>query len=149
MDILKDVLIHEWLQLILLVGMIFCIVRQVRFWIRKSKSGEWPAVFATIGNTKVFFSGITYGHYCQLDYEYNVAGSCYAGRFALVGALKADKSTWRNLGENAAVDLAREWTGRQIRVRYNPSDPKISILEDNQLSGRTVFQGPDMLGPTG
>jgi len=62
---------------------------------------------------------------CTLSYSYVAHGEYYSGS----QAIKA-----RN--EKKADELALSWKGRSVVVRYNASDPAMSVLlKDDQIGG--------------
>ena len=88
-----------------------------------------------------------YGCYFSLfEYQYTVGDLSYFGRFALTGYTKDNRERWRDLGEQASLDLGKLWIGRQVRVRYNPADPRDSFLADAELAGRRVYQTAEWTG---
>lgn len=125
----------------------FIIARQIQFWNRRSKSRSWPSVFATVERSEIQFKELDYfSYYCLLEYHYTVAGEPYLGRFALLGSRKGNKDGWRDLGAKGAEDLANEWIGKQVSVRYDPLDPKVSLVADTEIAGREVHQDPEWIG---
>lgn len=65
------------------------------------------------------------GWVCAMSYTYVVNGEYYSG----FHSIRAKK-------EQRADELAREWKGRSVVVRYSPADPGVSmLLGDDQIGG--------------
>ena len=65
------------------------------------------------------------GWACVLTYSYAVNGEYYSGSHSI-----------RARNERRADELATEWKGRSLVVRYSPSSRAISVLlKDDQIGG--------------
>lgn len=76
------------------------------------------------------------GHCSFFGYRFIVQGVNYIGRFAVLAK------------EVRAGELQTKLTGRSIDIRYNPSDPNVSVvaeLHDPLFDGLSATQNPDRL----
>ena len=65
------------------------------------------------------------GWVCVLSYSYAVNGEYFSGSHSI-----------RARNERRADELATEWKGRSLVVRYSPSSHAISVLlKDDQIGG--------------
>jgi len=99
-------------------------VTGTRAWLRRRKAVAWPSTQGAVHDCRT--SRAKYrGWVCILSYSYAAHGEYYSGS----QAIKA-----RN--EKKADELALLWKGRSVIVRYNASDPALSVLlKDDQVGG--------------
>lgn len=73
---------------------------------------------------------------CFIGYAFKVQGERYGAYFVLVG----NKDTLQKIRESLA--------GTPLQIRYNPSDPNVSLLvdyKDSRFEGLKASQDPDWL----
>jgi hypothetical protein len=118
--------------LLILVG--FLTVRQVRLWARSWGYQRWPTVSATIQKATVSCTRMIL-FYSVFEYRFTVAAGSFAGRFALAAEDRED-----------AERLRRNSVGKQLSIRYKPTNPEVSLLAETELWGRQVHQSPRWVG---
>lgn len=98
----------------------------IRYWIRTRQAQSWPSTQGTIMGAQARRGDERHkGWICALSYSYTVNGEYYAG-FHSIGTRK----------ERRAEELATQWKGRSVVVRYSPADHGISVLlKDDQIGG--------------
>jgi hypothetical protein len=69
-----------------------------------------------------------------LGYAFRANESRYAGFFALEAE-----------DEETAQLLQKKANGTRVKVRYNPENPDVSLLEDERIFGRKMTQNPHWL----
>ena len=109
--------------------------RAVRYQAKLFRSRTWPVVRGTVEQGEILNSGATTILYVpfrsMFGYAYDVNGRSYRGRFALIAE---DRET--------AETLQRQAEGKAVNVRYNPTTPERSLLDDREFLGRRVVQDP-------
>jgi hypothetical protein len=125
--------------LILFSVLVWWYTVQLRFYLLRYRSKRWPVVTATLQKGAVGRIASGKGGWVPaafMGYAYVVQGARYAGYFALCG----DESKIRA--------LQTALTGGEVQVRYDPSDPNVSLLVDyvdSRFDGLTATQNPDLL----
>ena len=97
-----------------------------RYWIRTRQATSWPSTQGTVMGASASRSVQgRRGWACVLTYSYVANGEYYSGSYSI-----------RARKEQQADELASQWKGRSVAVRYSPSDHKISVLlKDDQVGG--------------
>ena len=98
----------------------------VRYWIRTRQAVSWPSTQGTVQGARAGRSEKGRGGWaCVLTYSYVANGEYYSGSYSI-----------RARKEQQAEELAVQWKGRSLAVRYSPSDHEISVLlKDDQVGG--------------
>ena len=98
----------------------------VRYWIRTRQAVSWPSTQGTVQGARASRSEKgRRGWACVLTYSYAANGEYYSGSYSI-----------RARKEQQAEELAVQWKGRSVAVRYSPADHKISVLlKDDQVGG--------------
>jgi Protein of unknown function (DUF3592) len=98
----------------------------VRYWIRKRQAVSWPSTQGTVMSARASASEQgRRGWACVLAYSYAANGEYYSGSHPI----PAKK-------ERLADELATQWQGRSVVVRYSPSDHRVSVLlKEDQIGG--------------
>lgn len=98
----------------------------VRYWIRTRQAVSWPSTQGTVQGARASRSEKgRRGWACVLTYSYVAEGQYYSGSYSI-----------RARKEQQAEELATQWKGRSVAVRYSPADQKISVLlKDDQVGG--------------
>jgi Protein of unknown function (DUF3592) len=116
----------------------------MRYFLRKIQSEKWPAAIATIARCDVRESGYIglakISDRSLFNYTFAANGESYSGQFFIF----ADTYS--------AVQLQQELDGQTISIKYNPEDPKISVLAstwDPRYRGREASQSPKWLKDAG
>lgn len=107
-----------------ILGLIVAAVTAIWAWIKLRKAPSWPTAQATVMST---YSGRrdSGGWGCFLTYSYAVNGDYYSGVWAI-----------KTRNEKLADELASQWKGRSIVVRYSPTNHEVSaLLKDDQIGG--------------
>ena len=112
---------------------------QFRHYFVRQWSRRWPSATATIQKGEVSkVSGakgsVAFG--CFFGYVFALNGTTHAGLFALIG------------NEEHGQNLQNKLAGKDILVRYNPSDPNVSFLADIydlRFEGLKATQNPQWL----
>lgn len=134
----SDIYNWVWLSIVgLLLG--FWAFTQIRYLIRRYRRNCWPTTEAVI--QKGAFGKIPMGKGATVPanfvgYSYTIEGVRRAGFFALIGNETQMKSVESSL------------VGASMQIRYNPSDPDVSLLADYQdprFGGMKATQSPEML----
>jgi len=110
------------LQLVLLPFLF----RALRRWWWAKQSFQWPKANGMIEK------GLDFPLSKRIDflYSYQVNGSTYKGTEPFFA------NSFKNLSQKKASNLMDTYTiGKQIKVFYNPSNPKISTLEPGRQDG--------------
>ena len=130
----------DWIFLVAAYGVFICWgITKLRYWIRRNGRKRWPVTTATLqygamGGIAVGKGGSIPASF--MGYAYKVDDVRYAGLFVMMG----DKSQLDRL--QSALP------GNPIQIRYDPSDPNRSFLDDYSNSlfkGLTVSQEPEKL----
>jgi hypothetical protein len=122
----------DWPELLILG------IQSLRLYFRKRQSRNWPIASGTVQPGKVvrghgFWAPDSYRSI--LGYTFSANGSPrYSGLFAL-----------RAEHEDTAHMLQKQAASTKVKVRYNPENPDISVLEDDQILGRKITQNPHWL----
>jgi len=98
----------------------------IRYWIRRRRATSWPSTQGTVMSANAS-DRQPYRHscLCVLSYSYAVNGDYYSGSHSIHA---------RN--ERRADELATEWKGRSLVIRYSPSSHDVSVLlKDDQIGG--------------
>lgn len=115
----------SWIWWLVLPVLAWVLLTQLRYMVQQYKSVGWPVIDTTIQKGPIGFVPIGSGRgtgapACFVGYVFRVGGSSYAGLFALYG-------------RSEDVDRYNQnFPGGSIRVRYDPTNPGISYL--NELS---------------
>jgi hypothetical protein len=98
----------------------------IRYWIRTRQAVSWPSTQgAVMGARANRIQKGRRGWACVLTYSYVANGEYYSGSYSI-----------RTRKEQQAEELAVQWKGRSVAVRYSPADHKISVLlKDDQVGG--------------
>lgn len=98
----------------------------VRYWIRSRQAQSWPSTQGSIVGANARFGGDRHKRWvCAMSYSYAVNGEYYSGFHSI-----------RTKKEQRADELAREWKGRSVVVRFSPTNPGVSVLlSDDQIGG--------------
>lgn len=98
----------------------------IRYWIRTRQAVSWPSTQGTVQGARASRSEKgRRGWACVLTYSYVAIGEYYSGSYS-ISARK----------EQQAEELAVQWKGRSVAVRYSPVDHRISVLlKDDQVGG--------------
>lgn len=98
----------------------------VRYWIRTRQAVSWPSTQGTVQGARPGRSEKgRRGWACVLTYSYVANGEYYSGSYSI----KA-----RN--QQQAEELATQWKGRSVAVRYSPTQHRVSVLlKDDQVGG--------------
>ena len=129
-----------WVSLLVLFSvLVWWYIVQIRHLVWRYRSKRWPSLPATL--QKGAIGRISFGKGASapatfMGYAYLVQGVRYAGFFALYG----DDSKVRRLHDGLA--------GGAIQIRYNPSDPNVSLLvdyTDQRFDGLAATQNPEWL----
>ena len=113
-------------------------VQSLRLQFRKRQSRSWPSASGTVQRYAVekgydFWAPDTYRSI--LSYTFSANGSPrYAGLFAV-----------RVEDEDTAKLLQKQAEGANVTVRYNPKNPDISLLEEEQILGHRITQNAHWL----
>ena len=125
--------------LILLSVLAWWYTVQLRFYLLRYRSKRWPVATATLQQGVVGRVASGKGGWVPvafMGYAYVVQSARYAGYFALCG----DESKIRG--------LQTALPGGEVQVRYDPSDPIVSLLVDyvdSRFEGLTATQNPELL----
>jgi hypothetical protein len=111
---------------------------QIRYFVRQSRAAGWPVIDATLQKGPTGLVSIGRGGLpaCFIGYTFRLDSSVYTGLFALYGS------------REDAERIHANFPAGSIRVRYNPSDPNISYLEnlrDPRFGRLTPTQNPGHL----
>jgi hypothetical protein len=103
----------------------------------RKQSGDWPTALGTIKPSQVlratgFLAPDAYR--CVLGYAFRANDSRYAGFFVI----------WAQDEENAQR-LQKAAAEMKIRIRFNPQNPDVSLVDDERLMGREITQNPHWL----
>jgi hypothetical protein len=107
-----------WLALPLLA---LVLLPQIQYMVRQFRSVRWPVIDATIQKGPTGFVPIGGGQgtpACFVGYAFQVNGSTFVGLFGLYG--------WNDDVER----VSKNFSGGSIRVRYDPTNPAVSYLND-------------------
>ena len=98
----------------------------IRYWIKKRQAQSWPSTQGTIMNAQARPGDERHkGWVCALSYSYVVEGEYFSG----FHSIRAKK-------ERVADELAVQWKGRSVVVRYSPADHTTSVLlSSDQIGG--------------
>jgi hypothetical protein len=98
----------------------------IRYWIRTRQAASWPSTQGTVQGARADRSQKgRRGWACVLTYSYVANGEYYSGSYSI-----------RSRKEQQAEELAVQWKGRSVAVRYSPSDSKVSVLlKEDQVGG--------------
>lgn len=98
----------------------------LRYWIRTRQAVSWPSTQGTVQAARTGRSEKgRRGWACFLTYSYVAEGQYYSGSYSI-----------RARNEQQADELAMQWKGRSVAVRYSPTDHNISVLlRDDQVGG--------------
>jgi hypothetical protein len=128
-----------WFEaLALAVILVWYLSVQIPYLIKYCRRKSWPNVNGTI--EKGTMGLISQGRYgavsaCFIGYVFKVQGERY-GAYFVVGK----KGILQEINENLA--------GTAIQIKYNPSDPNVSLLvdyKDFRFEGLKVSQDPELL----
>jgi hypothetical protein len=111
----------------------------IRYALKYRARKSWPGAEAIIQRGTIGL--INRGRNCIvpasfIGYAFKVQGERYAGYFVLLGQ------------ESTLQILNQKLTGALLQVRYDPSDPNVSLLldyKDFRFEGLTASQDPDWL----
>ena len=115
-------------------------LRYVRFAFKRNQSRSWPRTSGTVQAYRVeekrgLLGLLGLNRYLSVfGYAFSANESRYAGFFAL----EADS-------EEMAQTIQRQAVGITVTVRYNSSNPDVSLLEDEMILGRKTIQNPHWL----
>jgi hypothetical protein len=121
----------DWPELLIVV------FQNLRLSFKRRQSRGWPAAFGTVQCCCVQKG---YGFWAPniyrsvLGYAFRANESRYAGFFALEAE-----------DEETAQLLQKKANGTRVKVRYNPENPDVSLLEDERIFGRKMTQNPHWL----
>jgi hypothetical protein len=98
----------------------------VRYWIRTRQAVSWPSTQGTVQGARAGRIEKGRGGWaCVLTYSYVANSEYYSGSYSI-----------RARKEQQAEELALQWKGRSVAVRYSPADHKVSVLlKDDQVGG--------------
>jgi hypothetical protein len=98
----------------------------IRYWIRTRQAMSWPSTQGTVQGAQAGrIKQGRRGWVCVLTYSYVADGQYYSGSCSI-----------RARKEQQADELALQWKGRSVVVRYSPADHEISVLlKDDQVGG--------------
>jgi hypothetical protein len=98
----------------------------IRYWIRTRQAVSWPSTQGTVWRAAARRSEKgRRGWACVLTYSYVADGQYYSGSYLI-----------RARNEQQADELAVQWKGRSVAVRYSPTDHGVSVLlRDDQVGG--------------
>ena len=113
-------------------------IQDLRLRFREWQSRNWPTAPGTIQRCTVRrgYRGVacflsSYRYRSVFGYSFRANESRYAGFFVL-GAED----------EGAADSLQKQAEGLNVTVRYNPENPDVSLLVDDEVQGRKISQNP-------
>jgi hypothetical protein len=108
----------------------------IRFFVRTRRAPHWPSIPGKIERADVLPPGSS--PYLRLlsfrsmfSYAYMVNGSKYWGSFVVVAE-----------DLQSATELQQRVDGCAVMVRYDPKNPRISLLGDKEIVGRQIIQDP-------
>jgi hypothetical protein len=124
------------LIVIVLIGLSYMVFYDLRYTLRKRASKNWPCVEATIDSGIVGFRGPLSAlpsllYRVHFTYSYRVNRLQYSGRFFLLAGSKKS-------GEEFRQALA----GKSVLAKYDSRRPGVSLLNDREMMGERVMQGP-------
>jgi hypothetical protein len=131
----------EWVFLLLLLSVLAWVcVKQLRYSLMLFSSRRWPAIDATVcmgsvGRVSGLKGSYAFGSF--FGYGFEIQGIRYVGSFVLIG------------NEEHAQALQKNLAGLVMKVRYNPTDPNVSVIVDpydSRFEGLAGRQNPDWLG---
>src|SRR5260370_33918058 len=113
----------SWLWWLILLFLAWLLLTQIRYMVRQYRSVGWPVIDATIQKGPTGFVPIGSGHgqgtpAYFVGYAFRANDSTYTGLFALYGS------------RDDVERVRKNFSNGSIRVRYNPSDPIISYLNE-------------------
>jgi hypothetical protein len=129
-----------WFEVVLLsVILVWYLSFRIPYLLKYCRRKSWPTADAAI--QKGTLGLISHGKYgsvpaCFMGYVFKVQGERYGAYFVLVG----NKDTLQKIHESLA--------GEPLQIRYNPSDPNVSLLvdyKDLRFEGLKASQDPDWL----
>jgi hypothetical protein len=123
-----------FMMLTLVLG-VWILVPFLRYRVDLWRSRNWPNSPGVVRRGLVLRGGPTrfqaFIYRSLFVYDYEVGGSRYAGRFAIIAS---DSET--------AEKLQTQCNGISVTVQYNPSQPKDSFLRERDLIGKKILQNP-------
>jgi hypothetical protein len=131
---------NGWFQVIMFSALLVWILSiQIPYLLKYLRRKNWPSGNATI--QKGAMGRISRGRggfipACFIGYTFKVQGERYAAYFVLVG------------NEEALEKVNKGLSGGSLQIRYDPSDPNISLLvdyDDFRFAGLRASQDPDWL----
>jgi hypothetical protein len=130
---------NAWISWIFVAFMVWLLLIQIRYIVRQVRSAGWPVIDATMQKGPTGFVPFGRGEGIPaffVGYTFLVGGEIYTGIFALYG-------------NSDDVDRVRKnFPGGLIRVRYKPTDPRVSFLRelnDPRFVRLTATQNPQHL----
>jgi hypothetical protein len=127
--------LRGFLLLVLVVTVLWHVVRAAWFYSRKRRSLSWPITSATVERTDQIRGIGRSGNFASvLRYTYKANNLSHDGFFALI----ADTAY-------CADELQKKYAGLTVTVRYDPTRPGISFVQERDIDGRLVCQGPGYL----
>ena len=120
-------------DLVIAAALLFLIAWYVRRGNRRRRAARWGLSTATIEAVQVINRGHNPAAYdADISYSYEAKGSQYSGTVSVPG------SWWR-------LAPSSDLSGRQIRVRVNPSRPEASAVVAATLPGIDESVAPPLL----
>ncbi len=129
-----------WIEVLFFSSiLVWYLLSEIPYLLRYCRRKSWPSADAII--QKGTMGRINRGRNCIVPacfvgYVFKVQGERYGGYFVLVGS----EGTLQKILENLA--------GAPLQIRYNPSDPNISLLidyKDLRFEGLKTSQDPEWL----
>jgi hypothetical protein len=103
-------------------------------------TNDWPRAMATV--TRDFVGQTRSGSVSFFQYRFTVEGTNFCGRFVVD---PAPRRGWQWLETTNAEALLTKLDGLTVQIKYNPSNPKISLLADYydpRFDGGLASQNP-------
>jgi len=131
--------LSDFLDILVALGIAFILAqvwfKQIRYFLRKWKSREWPTIQGIVQKGEILRGGPTVDsgirYRSMLGYGYKVDDVRFAGFFVLIAG-----------SQDTAEQFQREFDGNTVMVRYDPMHPERSLLQERELNGRQILQNP-------
>jgi len=94
----------------------------IAVWHRKRSARYWPITFGKVEFVSSFEDGFKWQ--TDISYSYSVERDFYSGQFQL-----------RSRTQQIANELELRWKGRNLGVRYSPSNPQVSVVRVEDQAG--------------
>lgn len=102
------------------------LIAKIRYWVLADQSLRWLKVKGAV------IEGLSFSMSGTLDfsYQYSVNGRVYSGKRPFFA------NSYKKLGRDKTNELINKYPeGQEIEVYYNPSKPKMSVLEPGRKDG--------------